>query len=39
VFRSRLTLRRLAPGIPGAPARRGDGAEVVIPAVDPNCAE
>jgi len=32
VFRSRLALRRLAPSVPGAPARRGDGAEVVIPA-------
>jgi tetraprenyl-beta-curcumene synthase len=31
VFRSRLALRRLAPGAPGAPARRGGGAEVVIP--------
>jgi tetraprenyl-beta-curcumene synthase len=31
VFRSRLALRRLAPGTPGAPARRGGGAEVVIP--------
>ena len=33
VFRSRLRLRRLAPSVPGAPARRGGGAEVVIPAV------
>jgi tetraprenyl-beta-curcumene synthase len=31
VFRSRLRLRRLAPSAPGAPARRGAGAEVVIP--------
>ncbi len=31
VFRSRLALRRLAPSTPGAPARRGGGAEVVIP--------
>jgi hypothetical protein len=33
VFRSRLALRRLAPSAPGAPARRGDGAEVVLPSV------
>jgi tetraprenyl-beta-curcumene synthase len=31
VFRSRLRLRRLAPKVPGAPARRGGGAEVVMP--------
>ena len=31
VFRSRLALRRLAPSAPGAPARRGGGAEVVMP--------
>jgi tetraprenyl-beta-curcumene synthase len=31
VFRSRLKLRRFAPSAPGAPARRGGGAEVVIP--------
>ncbi len=31
VFRSRLALRRLAPSAPGAPARRGSGAEVVMP--------
>jgi tetraprenyl-beta-curcumene synthase len=31
VFRSRLALRRLAPRAPGAPARRGGGAEVVLP--------
>ncbi len=33
VFRSRLGLRRFAPAAPGAPARRGGGAEVVMPAV------
>jgi tetraprenyl-beta-curcumene synthase len=33
VFRTRLRLRRLAPQAPGAPARRGGGAEVVMPAV------
>ena len=32
VFRSRLRLRRLAPRAPGGPARRGGGAEVVLPA-------
>jgi tetraprenyl-beta-curcumene synthase len=32
VFRSRLRLRRFAPRAPGAPARRGSGAEVVLPA-------
>jgi tetraprenyl-beta-curcumene synthase len=32
VFRSRLRLRRLVPRAPGAPARRGGGAEVVLPA-------
>jgi tetraprenyl-beta-curcumene synthase len=32
VFHSRLALRRLAPSAPGAPARRGGGAEVVMPA-------
>jgi len=32
VFRSRLRLRRLAPRAPGGPARRGSGAEVVLPA-------
>jgi hypothetical protein len=31
VFRSRLKLRRMVPRAPGAPARRGGGAEVVIP--------
>ncbi len=31
VFRSRLRLRRLAPRAPGGPARRGAGAEVVLP--------
>jgi tetraprenyl-beta-curcumene synthase len=31
VFRSRHALRRLAPSVPGAPARRGGGAEVVMP--------
>ncbi|MGH2854738.1 MAG: hypothetical protein ACRDLF_11190, partial [Solirubrobacteraceae bacterium] len=31
VFRARLGLRRLAPSAPGAPARRGGGAEVVMP--------
>jgi hypothetical protein len=31
VFHSRLALRRLAPSAPGAPARRGGGAEVVMP--------
>jgi tetraprenyl-beta-curcumene synthase len=31
VFRSRLALRRLAPSAPGAPTRRGGGAEVVMP--------
>jgi tetraprenyl-beta-curcumene synthase len=40
VFRARHVLRRLAPSAPGAPARRGSGAEVVTPTtVDPNCAE
>ncbi len=33
VFHARLRLRRLAPSAPGAPARRGGGAEVVMPAV------
>jgi tetraprenyl-beta-curcumene synthase len=33
VFRSRLRLRRLVPRAPGAPVRRGTGAEVVLPAV------
>ncbi len=33
VFRTRLRLRRFAPSAPGAPARRGVGAEVVIPAM------
>jgi tetraprenyl-beta-curcumene synthase len=32
VFRSRLRLRGLMPPTPGAPARRGQGAEVVLPA-------
>jgi tetraprenyl-beta-curcumene synthase len=32
VFRTRLHLRRLAPRAPGGPARRGGGAEVVLPA-------
>jgi tetraprenyl-beta-curcumene synthase len=32
VFRSRLRLRRLTPRAPGGPARRGSGAEVVLPA-------
>jgi tetraprenyl-beta-curcumene synthase len=32
VFRSRLRLRRLVPRAPGGPARRGGGAEVVLPA-------
>jgi tetraprenyl-beta-curcumene synthase len=32
VFHARLRLRRLAPSAPGAPARRGGGAEVVMPA-------
>jgi tetraprenyl-beta-curcumene synthase len=32
VFRSRLRLRRLVPRAPGGPARRGSGAEVVLPA-------
>jgi len=38
VFRTRLALRRLAPRTPGAPARRGGGAEVVLPAaaIDPD---
>jgi tetraprenyl-beta-curcumene synthase len=31
VFRARLRLRHLAPSAPGAPARRGGGAEVVVP--------
>jgi len=31
VFHSRLALRRLAPSAPGAPVRRGGGAEVVMP--------
>jgi tetraprenyl-beta-curcumene synthase len=31
VFRSRLRLRRLVPRAPGGPARRGAGAEVVLP--------
>jgi tetraprenyl-beta-curcumene synthase len=31
VFRSRLLARRLAPKVPGAPARRPGGAEVVMP--------
>jgi tetraprenyl-beta-curcumene synthase len=31
VFHSRLALRRLAPIAPGAPTRRGGGAEVVMP--------
>jgi tetraprenyl-beta-curcumene synthase len=31
VFRTRLRLRRFVPNVPGAPARRGGGAEVVIP--------
>jgi tetraprenyl-beta-curcumene synthase len=31
VFRTRLRMRRLAPSAPGAPARRGGGAEVVMP--------
>jgi tetraprenyl-beta-curcumene synthase len=31
VFRSRLLARRLVPSTPGAPARRPDGAEVVMP--------
>ncbi len=40
VFHARQVARRLTPSAPGAPARRGGGAEVVIPAaVDPNCAE
>jgi tetraprenyl-beta-curcumene synthase len=33
VFRTRLRLRRFVPATPGAPARRGGGAEVVMPAV------
>ncbi|MFI5003684.1 MAG: DUF2600 family protein [Solirubrobacterales bacterium] len=33
VFRARLSLRRIAPSAPGAPARRGGGAEVVMPPV------
>jgi tetraprenyl-beta-curcumene synthase len=33
VFRARLGLRRFVPAAPGAPARRGGGAEVVMPAV------
>ena len=32
VFRTRLRLRRLAPRTPGGPAKRGTGAEVVLPA-------
>jgi tetraprenyl-beta-curcumene synthase len=32
VFRTRLRLRRVMPSSPGAPARRGGGAEVVVPA-------
>jgi tetraprenyl-beta-curcumene synthase len=32
VFRTRLHLRRFAPRAPGGPARRGAGAEVVLPA-------
>jgi hypothetical protein len=32
VFRTRMHLRALIPSMPGAPARRGGGAEVVLPA-------
>lgn len=32
VFRTRMRLRRLMPPMPGGPARRGAGAEVVLPA-------
>jgi tetraprenyl-beta-curcumene synthase len=32
VFRTRLRVRRLTPRAPGGPARRGGGAEVVLPA-------
>jgi tetraprenyl-beta-curcumene synthase len=32
VFRARLGLRRFVPTAPGGPARRGSGAEVVLPA-------